>query len=185
MAASADAEAVASAEIACSQAAPSTGDEPTTPTEKSYVKVTSAADITAGQYLIVYEEGALALNGSLAKIDAEGNGSAVTIADGKIASTADVDKMSFTFAVVDGGFSILAKNGKYIGSTGSKNELKENTAALVNVITFQAAGDVHIVGTAGSVLRYNNAATNGTRFRYYKSTSYTSQQPIHLYKLVE
>ena len=32
MAASADAEAVASAEIACSQAAPSTGDEPTTPT---------------------------------------------------------------------------------------------------------------------------------------------------------
>lgn len=188
MAASADAEAVVSAEIACSQAAPSTGDEgdePTTPTEKSYVKVTSAADITAGQYLIVYEEGALALNGSLAKIDAEGNGSAVTIADGKIASTADVDKMSFTFAVVDGGFSILAKNGKYIGSTASKNELKENTAALVNVITFQAAGDVHIVGTAGSVLRYNNAATNGTRFRYYKSTSYTSQQPIHLYKLVE
>lgn len=188
MAASADAEAVASAEIACSQAAPSTGDEgdePTTPTEKSYVKVTSAADITAGQYLIVYEEGALALNGSLAKIDAEGNGSAVTIADGKIASTADVDKMSFTFAVVDGGFSILAKNGKYIGSTASKNELKENTAALVNVITLQAAGDVHIVGTAGSVLRYNNAATNGTRFRYYKSTSYTSQQPIHLYKLVE
>ena len=185
MAASADAEAVASAEIACSQAAPSTGDEPTPPSEKSYVKVTSAADITAGQYLIVYEEGALALNGSLAKIDAEGNGAAVTIADGKIASTADVDKMSFTFAVVDGGFSILAKNGKYIGSTGSKNELKENTAALVNVITLQAAGDVHIVGTAGSVLRYNNAATNGTRFRYYKSTSYTSQQPIHLYKLVE
>lgn len=188
MAASADAEAVASAEIACSQAAPSTGDEgdePTTPTEKSYVKVTSAADITAGQYLIVYEKGALALNSSLSKIDAEGNGTAVTIADGKIASTADVDKMSFTFAVVDGGFSILAKNGKYIGSTASKNELKENTAALVNVITLQAAGDVHIVGTAGSVLRYNNAATNGTRFRYYKSTSYTSQQPIHLYKLVE
>ncbi|MBQ5853757.1 MAG: OB-fold nucleic acid binding domain-containing protein, partial [Rikenellaceae bacterium] len=113
MATSADAEAVASAEIACSQAAPSTGDEgdePTTPTEKSYVKVTSAADITAGQYLIVYEEGALALNSSLAKIDAEGNGSAVTIADGKIASTADVDKMSFTFAVVDGGFTIKATN---------------------------------------------------------------------------
>ena len=185
MAASADAEAVVSAEIACSQVAPSTGDEPTTPAEKSYVKVTSAADITAGQYLIVYEEGALALNGSLSKIDAEGNGAAVTIADGKIASTADVDKMSFTFAVVDGGFSIKAGNGKYIGSTANKNELKENTAAIVNVVTLQSAGDVHIVGTAGSVLRYNNAATNGTRFRYYKSTSYTSQQPIHLYKLVE
>ena len=189
MAASADAEAVASAEIACSQAAPSTGDEgdePTTPTEKSYVKVTSAADITAGQYLIVYEAGALALNGGLAKIDAEGNGSAVTIADGKIASTADVDKMSFTFAVVDGGFTIKATNGSYMGSTANSNELKTSTSTkYVNVVAFQTAGDVHIKGTAGTVLRYNKAANNGTRFRYYKSTSYTSQQPIHLYKLVE
>lgn len=186
MAASADAEAVASAEVACSQAAPSTGggDEPT-PTEKSYVKVTSAADITAGQYLIVYEKGALALNSSLSKIDVEGNGTAVTIADGKIVSTADIDKMSFTFAVVDGGYSIKATNGKFIGSTANKNELKENTSAIVNTVTLQSAGDVHIVGTAGSVLRYNNAATNGTRFRYYKSASYTNQQPIHLYKLVE
>ncbi|MBQ2020479.1 MAG: hypothetical protein II210_06480 [Rikenellaceae bacterium] len=189
MAASADAEAVASAEIACSQVAPSTGDEgdePTTPTEKSYVKVTSAADITAGQYLIVYEEGALALNSSLSKIDAEGNGAAVTIADSKIASTADVDKMSFTFAVVDGGFTIKATNGSYMGSTANSNELKTSTSTkYVNVVEFQIAGDVHIKGTAGTVLRYNKAANNGTRFRYYKSTSYTSQQPIHLYKLVE
>lgn len=185
MAATADAEAVASAEITCSQAAPSTGDDGGETTQKSYVKVTSASDITAGQYLIVYEEGALALNSSLSKIDAEGNGTAVTITDGKIVSTADVDKMSFTFAVVNGGYSIKATNGKYIGSTANKNELKENTSAIVNVVTLQSAGDVHIVGTAGSVLRYNNATTNGTRFRYYKSASYTSQQPIHLYKLVE
>lgn len=185
MAATADAEAVASAEIACSQAAPSTGDDGGETTQKSYVKVTSASDITAGQYLIVYEEGALALNSSLSKIDAEGNGTAVTITDGKIVSTADVDKMSFTFAVVNGGYSIKATNGNYIGSTANKNELKENTSAIVNVVTLQSAGDVHIVGTAGSVLRYNNATTNGTRFRYYKSASYTSQQPIHLYKLVE
>ena len=123
---------------------------------------------------------------SLAKIDAEGNGAAVTIADGKIASTADVDKMSFTFAVVDGGFTIKATNGSYMGSTANSNELKTSTSTkYVNVVAFQTAGDVHIKGTAGTVLRYNNAATNGTRFRYYKSTSYTSQQPIHLYKLVE
>lgn len=188
MAESADAEAVASVEIACSQAALSTGDEgdEPTPTEKSYVKVTSAADITAGQYLIVYEAGALALNGSLAKIDAEGNGSAVTIADGKIASTEDVDKMSFTFAVVDGGFSIKAANGSYIGSTANENKLlTSTTTAYVNVVEFQTAGDVHIKGKANAVLRYNKATTNGTRFRYYKATSYTSQQPIHLYKLVE
>ncbi|MBP3682710.1 MAG: hypothetical protein J6I87_05475, partial [Rikenellaceae bacterium] len=190
MAESAEAEAVASVEIACSQAAPSTGEgegegEGGT-TTKNYVKVTSAADITAGQYLIVYEAGALALNGSLAKIDAEGNGSAVTIADGKIASTEDVDKMSFTFAVVDGGFSIKAANGSYIGSTANENKLlTSTTTAYVNVVEFQTAGDVHIKGKANAVLRYNKATTNGTRFRYYKATSYTSQQPIHLYKLVE
>lgn len=190
MAESADAEAVASVEIACSQAAPSSGEgegegEGGT-TTKNYVKVTSAADITAGQYLIVYEAGALALNGSLAKIDAEGNGSAVTIADGKIASTEDVDKMSFTFAVVDGGFSIKAANGSYIGSTANENKLlTSTTTAYVNVVEFQTAGDVHIKGKANAVLRYNKATTNGTRFRYYKATSYTSQQPIHLYKLVE
>lgn len=188
MAASADAEAVASAEITCSQAAPSTGDEgdEPTPTEKSYVKVTSAADITAGQYLIVYEAGALALNGSLSKIDAEGNGAAVTIADGKIASSADVDKLSFTFAVVDGGFSIKASNGSYIGSTANENKLlTSTTTAYVNVVEFQTAGDVHIKGKANAVLRYNKATSNGTRFRYFKSSTYTNQQPIHLYKLVE
>ena len=188
MAESADAEAVASAEITCSQAAPSTGDEgdEPTPTEKSYVKVTSAADITAGQYLIVYEAGALALNGSLEKIDAEGNGAAVTITDGKIASTADVDKLSFTFAVVEGGFSIKASNGSYIGSTANENKLLTSTkTAYVNVVEFQTAGDVHIKGTANAVLRYNKATSNGTRFRYFKAATYTNQQPIHLYKLVE
>lgn len=190
MAASADAEAVASAEVACSQAAPSTGEGGGEgggeTTEKSYVKVTSAAEITAGQYLIVYEKGALALNSGLAKIDAEGNGSSVTIADGKITSTEDVDKMSFTFAVVEGGFSIKATNGSYMGSTANSNQLLTSTTnAYVNVVELQSAGDVHIKGTAGTVLRYNNATTNGTRFRYYKATSYSNQQPIHLYKLVE
>ena len=94
--------------------------------------------------------------------------------------------MSFTFAVVDGGFTIKATNGSYMGSTANSNELKTSTSTkYVNVVAFQTAGDVHIKGTAGTVLRYNKAANNGTRFRYYKSTSYTSQQPIHLYKLVE
>ena len=94
--------------------------------------------------------------------------------------------MSFTFAVVDGGFSIKAANGSYIGSTANENKLlTSTTTAYVNVVEFQTAGDVHIKGKANAVLRYNKATTNGTRFRYYKATSYTSQQPIHLYKLVE
>ncbi len=189
MAESADAEAVASVEIACSQAAPSTGDEgdePTTPTEKSYVKVTSAADITAGKYLIVYEAGAVAMNGGLSKIEVVSNGVAVTITDGKIASTADIDSANFTIAVVEGGFSIQAAKGQYIGATAaSKNELKESTTtAYVNTITLNTDGSAHIVASVGNVLRYNSAADQA-RFRYYKAASYTGQKAIHLYKLVE
>ncbi|MBQ9147240.1 MAG: hypothetical protein IJX68_05930 [Rikenellaceae bacterium] len=189
MAESADAEAVASVEIACSQAAPSTGDEgdePTTPTEKSYVKVTSAADITAGKYLIVYEAGGVAMNGGLSKIDVASNGVAVNITDGKIASTADIDSANFTIAVVEGGFSIQAAKGQYIGATAaSKNELKESTTtAYVNTITLNTDGSAHIVASVGNVLRYNSAADQA-RFRYYKAASYTGQKAIHLYKLVE
>lgn len=188
MAESADAEAVASVEIACSQAAPSTGedDEPTTPTEKSYVKVTSAADITAGKYLIVYEAGAVAMNGGLSKIEVVSNGVAVTITDGKIASTADIDSANFTIAVVEGGFSIQAAKGQYIGATAaSKNELKESTTtAYVNTITLNTDGSAHIVASVGNVLRYNSAADQA-RFRYFKAASYTGQKAIHLYKLVE
>ena len=190
MAESAEAEAVASVEIACSQAAPSTGEgegegegETTT---KNYVKVTSAADITAGKYLIVYEAGAVAMNGGLSKIDAVSNGVAVTITDGKIASTADIDSANFTIAVVEGGFSIQAAKGQYIGATAaSKNELKESTTtAYVNTITLNTDGSAHIVASVGNVLRYNSAADQA-RFRYFKAASYTGQKAIQLYKLVE
>ena len=186
MAATADAEAVASAEITCSQAAPSTGDDGGETTQKSYVKVTSASDITAGQYLIVYEAGAVAMNGGLSKIDAVSNGLAVTITDGKIASTADIDSANFTIAVVEGGFSIQAAKGQYIGSTAaSKNELKESTTtAYVNTITLNTDGSAHIVASVGNVLRYNSAVDQA-RFRYFKAASYTGQKAIHLYKLVE
>lgn len=37
-----------------------------------------------------------------------------------------------------------------------------------------------IVTSDGTTLQYNNAAKNGTRFRYYKSQN---QQPISLYKI--
>lgn len=186
MAATADAEAVASVEITCSQAAPSTGDDGGETTQKSYVKVTSASDITAGQYLIVYEAGAVAMNGGLSKIDAVSNGVAVTITDGKIASTADIDSANFTIAVVEGGFSIQAAKGQYIGSTAaSKNELKESTTtAYVNTITLNTDGSAHIVASVGNILRYNSAADQA-RFRYFKAASYTGQKAIHLYKLVE
>ena len=182
MAASADAEAVASAEIACSQAAPSTGDEgdePTTPTEKSYVKVTSTADLTDGKYLIVYETGKVAMKDA---IDAVSNTITVTITDGKITSDATTDAAAFTLTASNG--ALKGPNGNYIGQTSDANGLKTSTTAYTHTITINAKGEADIQSQGKAYLRYN--ATSGqTRFRYYKSSTYTAQKAIQLYKLVE
>lgn len=181
MAESADAEAVASVEIACSQAAPSSGedDEPTTPTEKSYVKVTSSADLTDGKYLIVSESNNVALKDA---VDAVSNTIAVTIADGKIASDAATDAAAFTLTVSNG--ALKGPNGKYIGQTSDANGLKTSDSAYTHTITFETSGDANVQSQGKAYLRYN--ATSGqTRFRYYKSSTYTAQKSIQLYKLVE
>lgn len=181
MAASADAEAVASAEITCSQVAPSTGDdgdEPT-PTEKSYVKVTSTAEITDGKYLIVYETGKVAMKDA---IDAVSNTITVTITDGKITSDATTDAAAFTLTASNG--ALKGPNGNYIGQTSDANGLKTSTTAYTHTITINAKGEADIQSQGKAYLRYN--ATSGqTRFRYYKSSTYTAQKAIHLYKLVE
>ena len=55
------------------------------------------------------------------------------------------------------------------------------TTAYTNNISFGSDG-IDIVSSGGAYLRYNNNVDNGTRFRYYKSSSYTNQQAIQLYK---
>ena len=75
-----------------------------------YVKVTADADLTSGTYLIVYEDGSLAFNGGLEVLDAVQNTIAVTIADGKIASSADVNAATFTIDMTDG--TILSASGR-------------------------------------------------------------------------
>ncbi|MBR3801466.1 MAG: hypothetical protein IKK35_07220, partial [Rikenellaceae bacterium] len=183
MAESAEAEAVASVEIACSQAAPSTGEgegegEGGT-TTKNYVKVTSAADLTDGKYLIVSESNNVALKDA---VDAVSNTIAVTIADGKIASDAATDAAAFTLTVSNG--ALKGPNGKYIGQTSDANGLKTSDSAYTHTITFETSGDANVQSQGKAYLRYN--ATSGqTRFRYYKSSTYTAQKSIQLYKLVE
>ena len=51
---------------------------------QSYVKVTSAPEDWSGDYLIVYEAGNVAFNGSLTSLDAASNNIPVTITDGVI-----------------------------------------------------------------------------------------------------
>ena len=141
-----------------------------------YVKVTTAPTDWSGTYLIVSEDGNVALTDA---VDAVENGTAVTIADGKITTDANI---AFTIAAVDGGYSIKGPNGQYIGSTADKNELKIGTTAYVNTISIEDGG-AKIAGTS-SILRYN-ASSDQKRFRYYKASTYTGQKPVQLYKLVE
>lgn len=145
----------------------------------NYVKVTSTDDVTAGVYLIVYEDGSLAFDGSLATLDATKNTKSVTIDNGAIASSAEVDAIAFTIAVKNDGFSIKSASGMYIGHTGTKNTLKtSDTDEYTNNITINN-GNAAIQCGSGS-LQYNSASGQ-ERFRYFTS----SQKAIQLYKLDE
>ncbi len=141
-----------------------------------YVKVTTAPTDWSGTYLIVSEDGNVALTDA---VDAANNGTAVTIVNGIITTDANI---AFTIAAIEGGYSIKAPNGKYIGSTEDSNELKTATTAYTNTISIEN-GSAKIVGTS-SVLRFNSAS-NQLRFRYFKASTYTGQKPVQLYKLVE
>lgn len=147
-------------------------------TVQTYQKVTSAPTDWSGEYLIVYEAGNCAMNGSLTTLDGVSNFQSVTITDNAISLD---DSYSFTIAPMDGGYSIQAKSGTYMGNASNSNGLTSSDAAMVNTLSLTADGDVLIVSGGGAYLRYN--ATSGqTRFRYFRSSSYTNQKAIHLYK---
>ena len=151
--------------------------------EQYYVKVTSAPSDWTGDYLIVNEDENKAFNGALTTLDATGNTISVSITDGKIKKTAQADAARFTIATTSGGYSIQAASGMYIGNGSNSNGLTSSGSALVNKISYNAGEHcVNIVSSGGAYLRYNNM-DGQKRFRYYKSSSYSGQKTIQLYKL--
>ena len=147
-----------------------------------YVKVIEDANDLSGEYLIVYEAGNLAFNGGLTTLDAVSNTIAVTISSNTIASADATDAAKFTIAKDgEGDYTIKSTSGKYIGKTANDNDLEESESTpYKNTITF-TDGNVNIIASGGAYLRYNKNS-GAERFRYYKSTTYTQQQPIALYK---
>ena len=152
----------------------------------NFVKVTSTDDITSGQYLIVYEDGGVAFDGSRNdsddKLDAVGNTINVTIENDMIAATTTNAKSVFNIDVTAG--TLQSASGKYIGVSGNSNGLKTSDDAETYIHTFSIDEEGNAVIAAnfdGSsmTLRYNKASDN-LRFRYYKS----GQQSIQLYKFV-
>lgn len=155
--------------------------EPETPGAEGtyYVKVTSAPTDWSGTYLIVYESGNVAFNGALTTLDAASNTVSVTISDDKIEADGATKAASFT---INASGHIQSASGYYIGQTSNANGLKSSTTTTYeNTLSLNSDGTVNIV-SGGAYLRYN--ATSGQeRFRYYKSSSYTGQKSIALYKL--
>jgi len=162
-----------------------TKEEEEQPAEHYYKKVIAADGLTTGQYLIVYEgdnsHQAVAFNGSLAKLDAVGNGIDVNINNGQIAATAQLDAATFTVNVTDG--SLKSASNYYIGVSSNSNGLKQaaDAATYANAFSIGDGGNAVIAADfSGSnmTLRYNHASDQ-LRFRYYKNSG---QQPIALYK---
>lgn len=157
----------------------------------AYVKVTSApVNWVNDHYLIVYEgdatHAAVAFdgkrdNGDNGNIDAASNGVEVTITNDAIAKTARLAAAEWRIAAVTGGHSIQSASGFYIGQTTDANGLQNNSStAYANTLAYSSGFSV--TGSGNAVLRYNYASDQ-LRFRYYKSSSYSSQQVIQLYKL--
>ena len=142
----------------------------------TYVKVTSTAGITDGEYLIVYETGKVAFNGALDALDVANNTLEVEINSKTIAGDQYIDKAIFTIDVTNG--TILSASGYYIGKTATGNGLNTNkTTKYTNTITVDANQNAVVVSSGGPTLRYNKASDQ-KRFRYFGS----GQEAIALYK---
>ncbi len=148
-----------------------------------FVKVTEGLDDLTGVYLIVNEGSSVAFNGGITdNLDVASNNLGVTISSNKIAATSN--NMAAVFIITknaDGTYNIRSQSGFNIGSLSDTNSLlyKEE---YYNNISIDADGNAVIQGQGGAYLRYNDDSGQ-YRFRYYKSSSYTGQQPITLYKL--
>ena len=156
--------------------------------EKTYVEVTENQVDWSGDYLIGYKVSdteAYVFNSSLSTIDDTKNYVTLPVINGKIKSSTTNDAYKFTISAVSGGYSIKSSSGYYIGQTSDTNGLASSDSSVyTNTIKFNADSSVDIISSGGAYLRYN--ATSGqTRFRYFKSATYTAQKAITLYKCVD
>ena len=148
-----------------------------------FVKVTSNDELVDGAYLIVYEDGSVAFDGSLETLDATENKISVTIDNDAIVASETTKASLFKIQTNNQISTIMSASGLYIGQTSDANGLASNdNNSYENTISFDAEGNANIV-SGGAYLRYNSAS-NQLRFRYFKSSSYTGQKAIQLYKLV-
>ena len=155
-----------------------------------YVKLVSGDEVTSGVYLIVCEGDSYAISkafdGSLgvSNIDAADNNISVTVDTSgttpKIASTSTVDASTFTIDAATG--TIYSAGGTYIGQSSDANGMLHTANGnYANDISIDSSNNAVIIGSGNAHLRFNNGSSD-QRFRYYKSSTYTAQTAIQLYK---
>lgn len=151
-------------------------------TAKIYKKVTSNQSDWSGEYLLIHES-----SGSSSAWDGNDTGggeASVSISNSECekpdnAATLTINKFNSGYSIkVNSDTS--ANDGKYISGTSGNNIVKFDQTASANTITYESNSTKITSNT--SVMRYNSSTK---QFRYYKSTSYSSQQVVQLYKLEE
>ena len=150
--------------------------------ESAFVKVTENLDDWSGDYLIVYEAESFAFNGSLETLDATNNYITVSINNGSIAASEDNKNYKFTITKDGDIYYIMSASGYYIGQTSNDNKLlSKKDTKYTNSISWNGES-VDIICSGGAYMRFNTTSGQD-RFRYFKSSSYTNQEEITLYKL--
>ncbi len=151
-------------------------------TTYTWTKVTSVPSSWAGEYLLVYEAD------STTAYVFDGNDATSDYVEVSISSsTITADKTNVvTLEAVDGGYVLKNASGNYLYQSSDKNGIatSSNQSAAANYpLTVSVTDDgVDLELSSGPHMRFN-ASSDQMRFRYYKSTSYTSQQAVTLYAL--
>lgn len=156
-------------------------------TEGAFRKITTAPADWSGEYLIVYEDGNVVFDGSIAdeKFDVVNNNHAVTIVDNAI-SMEDGKGYTFSIAKSGEGYTLQSKSGYYIGGASKTGSTANKTTSYIH--TFAITSSEVAIQTwynnseeEGNLryLRYNNAEDQ-KRFRYYKSNTSVGSVALYL-----
>lgn len=150
--------------------------------EGSFVKIESAPVDWSGTYLIVYEAEGFAFNGNLTTLDAANNYVNVNINNKTILATSDLLNSTFEIGKEGSDYWVKSNSGYYIGQTADGNALLSDlNTQYENTISINDDKTVNIISSGGAHLRFNTTSGQD-RFRYFKSTTYTNQKAISLYK---
>ncbi len=150
--------------------------------QTTYEKVSSTLTDWTGEYLLVYENDATTAY-CWTGVDAASCFTELSINDNTITSD---NVVTLSIAVMEGGYSIQINggdsDGKYIYGQSGSNTVKFGDEPALNTLDFD--GESVLITSFTSVMRFNSNSNN-LRFRYFKSASYTNQQPVQLYKKTE